>query len=88
MHWTRAWKTWRLPGDKPRAYAVYVDDQDLVWLSEWTANAIVRFDPARERFDVFPSDRPGANVRQILGRPGEVWAPESGADRLVVYRTR
>jgi len=27
-------------------------------------------------------------VRQILGRPGEVWAPESGADRLVVYRTR
>ena len=30
----------------------------------------------------------GANVRQILGRPGEVWAPESGVDRLVVFRRK
>lgn len=82
------WKTWRLPGDSPRAYAVYVDDRDMVWLSEWSANAVVRFDPQREAFDVFPSDRRGANVRQILGRPGEVWVPESGADRLVVFRTK
>jgi virginiamycin B lyase len=83
-----AWKTWKLPGDSPRAYAVYVDDRDVVWLSEWSANAMVRFDPERETFESFPSDRRSANVRQILGRPGEVWAPESGADRLVVYRTR
>ena len=34
-----------------------------------------------------PSNRAGAQVRQILGRPGEVWAPESGTDRLVVIRT-
>jgi virginiamycin B lyase len=84
----KAWKTWKLPGDKPRAYAVYVDDADKVWLSDWGANAMVRFDPETEKFDVFPSERRAANVRQILGRPGEVWAPESGADRLVVYRTR
>jgi virginiamycin B lyase len=83
-----SWKTWKLPGDQPRAYAVYVDDKDVVWLSEWTANAIIRFDPSREKFDVFPSDKQRANVRQILGRPGEVWVPESGADRLVVYRTK
>ncbi len=82
------WKTWRLPGDNPHTYAVYVDRDDRVWLSDWTANAMVRFDPATEKFDVFPSDRRGANVRQILGRPGEVWAPESGTSRLVVYRTR
>jgi len=25
-------------------------------------------------------------VRQILGRPGEVWGAESGTDRLVVVR--
>jgi virginiamycin B lyase len=85
---TGAWKTWKLPGDRPRAYAVYVDDRDIVWLSEWTANAIVRFDPVSETFEAFPSDKRGANVRQILGRPGEVWVPESGADRLVVYRTK
>jgi len=83
-----AWKTWKLPGAQPRAYAVYVDSKDTVWLSDWAANAIVRFDPGTERFEVFPSDRPTANVRQINGRPGEVWVPESGADRLVVFRTR
>src|SRR5436853_354768 len=75
-------------GDSPRAYAVYVDEHDVVWLSEWSANAMVRFEPATEKFQVFPSDKRGANVRQILGRPGEVWAPESGNDRLVVYRTQ
>jgi len=82
------WKTWKLPGATPRAYAVYVDTTDKVWVSDWGANAMVRFDPETERFEAFPSERAGANVRQILGRPGEVWAPESGADRLVVYRTR
>ncbi len=84
---TGVWRTWKLPGERPRAYAVYVDDKDMVWLSDWGANAMVRFDPGTEKFDVFPSGR-AANVRQILGRPGEVWAPESGADRLVVYRTK
>jgi virginiamycin B lyase len=85
---TGGWKTWKLPGDRPRAYAVYVDDQDKVWLSDFGANAMVRFDPETEKFDAFPSDRSGANVRQILGRPGEVWTPESGANRLVVYRRK
>lgn len=84
---TRAWRTWRLPGAQPRAYAVYVDDKDVVWISDWGAAAIVRFDPATETFERFPSDRPSPNVRQIAGRHGEVWTPESGADRLVVYRT-
>ena len=85
---TKTWKTWKLPGDKPRTYAVYVDTTDKIWLSEWSANAVVRFDPATEKFDVFPIERRSANIRQILGRAGEVWTPESGADRLVVYRTR
>jgi virginiamycin B lyase len=84
----KTWKTWKLPGDRPRAYAVYVDEGDKVWLSEWTANAMVRFDPETETFAAFPSDHRSANVRQILGRRGEVWAPESGADRLVVYRMK
>jgi len=85
---TGTWRTWKLPGQRPRAYAVYVDDKDTVWLSDWGANAIVRFHPETETFEAFPSDRRGANVRQILGRPGEVWVPESGADRLVVFRVK
>lgn len=81
---TKTWREWRLPGDRPQAYSVWVDDRDGVWLTDWTANAIVRFDPASERFESFPSDRPGANVRQMLGRAGEAWGAESGTDRLVV----
>ena len=37
--------------------------------------------------DGFPLRSRGANVRQLLGRPGEVWGAESGADRLVVARS-
>jgi virginiamycin B lyase len=69
-------------------YAVFVDDRDLVWLTEWESNSILRFDPASETFTRFPSDRSGAQVRQILGRPGELWGAESGTDRLVVVTTR
>jgi virginiamycin B lyase len=80
------WRSWKLPGDKPKAYAVYVDDQDDVWLTDFGANAIVRFDPDSESFASFPSDRGDASVRQLHGRPGEVWGAESGTDRLVVIR--
>jgi virginiamycin B lyase len=79
-----SWKSWKLPGDRPRTYAVYVDNQDIVWLTDFAANAIVRFDPRTEAFLSFPSDRPGANVRQLHGRPGEVWGAESGTGRIVV----
>lgn len=64
-----------------------MDDQDVVWLSDFGANAPVRFDPAQEAFEVFPLPSPGAEVRQLLGRPGEVWGAESGTDKLVVIRT-
>ncbi|MFN8556231.1 MAG: lyase [Dehalococcoidia bacterium] len=82
-----SWREWRLPGDGPRAYAVYVDERDLIWLSDFGANALVRFDPAAESFTSFPHGAGPANVRQILGRPGEVWGAESAQDRLVVVRT-
>ena len=64
-----------------------MDDQDVVWLTDFGANAIVAFDPKTESFKSYPSDREGANVRQILGRAGELWGAESGTDRLVVIRS-
>jgi virginiamycin B lyase len=85
---TATWHAWRLPGEAPRPYAVYVDEQDQIWVSDFGANAMLRFDPHSERFQSFPSPQPNAAIRQILGRRGEVWAPESGTDHLVVYRTR
>ena len=71
----KSWKQWLLPGKRPRTYAVWVDADDKVWLSDWGANAIVRFDPVTERFESFPSDRPGSNVRQMLGRKDPVPLP-------------
>jgi virginiamycin B lyase len=85
---TRAWREWKLPGERPRAYSVWVDERDKVWLTEWTANAIVRFDPLTEKFESFPSNRPGADVRQMLGRTGEAWGAESGTGRLVMVPSR
>jgi len=83
---TKQWKEWKLPGDDPAAYAVYVDDKDMVWVSDFGANAMVRFNPKTEKFETFKIPRRGASVRQILGRKGEVWTPESGTDHLTVYR--
>jgi virginiamycin B lyase len=82
------WKEWKLPGVGPMTYAVYVDEEDVVWLTDFGANALVRFDPATETFTSLPHSAPNAAVRQLLGRPGEVWGAMSGQDKLLVVRTR
>jgi len=89
---------------------VYVDNKDIVWLSDFGANAVlcctrtyecrvrrkrrsgrdyvnatINFDGLTEEFSK-PNTSRNASVRQIFGRPGEVWLPESGADKLVVIR--
>ena len=84
---TRQWREWALPGNAPQAYAVYVDETDRVWLTDFSgAGAVVRFDPSTETFESYPLPTPGGNVRQILGLPGQVWGAESAADALVVIR--
>jgi virginiamycin B lyase len=82
----KSWKTYLMPQSKSGTYSVYVDDKDRVWATDWMANAIQRFDPKTETYTTFPSDRKSANIRQMLGRPGEAWGGESGTDRLVVIR--
>jgi virginiamycin B lyase len=83
----QAWRTWKLPGDSPRCYAVYVDEHDIVWASDFVGNAVWRFDAASEKFDRFGFAREAVGIRQILGRPGEVWLPESGTEHISVIRT-
>jgi virginiamycin B lyase len=85
---TGRWSKWKAPGEGPQVYAVYVDETDKVWVSEWASQTMLRFDPASERFETFKSSSDYANVRQIHGRKGEVWTPESGANKIVVYRYR
>ncbi len=82
------WREWSLPGNGPHAYAIFVDDHDVVWLSEWTANALVRFDPRTEHFDVMTFPLPNSNVRQMMGRKGEVWMSASGTDHVLLHQTQ
>lgn len=82
-----SWRTWKPPGERPRLYAVYVDERDQVWCSDWGANAMLRFDPVTEQFESFPLPRPGTAIRQLLGRAGEVWLPESGTEHITVIKT-
>jgi virginiamycin B lyase len=83
----KSWKEWRLPGKSPQPYAVYVDERDTVWVSDFASNAILSFDPQSERFETYPLARPNGGVRQLHGRPGEVWFGESGTDHIGVIRT-
>ena len=84
---SKTWREWKLPGPTPQPYAVFVDDRDKVWISDFGANALVRFDPETERFTSIKLPSEPADVRQLLGRPGEVWGAESAADALVVVRS-
>jgi virginiamycin B lyase len=80
-----SWKSWQAPGERPQVYAVYVDGRDKVWVTEWSSNNTLVFDPATEQFvAAIPGSAPNAQVRQILGRGNEVYLPESGLDRLML----
>jgi virginiamycin B lyase len=81
------WRTWKVPGDNAKPYAVYVDERDKVWLSDFGSNAIFSFDAGSEKFTRFALTNEGAAVRQILGRAGEVWLPESGTEHITLIRT-
>jgi len=83
----KTWRTHRLPGSAPRTYAVWVDEHDMPWVSDFGSNAVLRFDPKAERFERFGLPRESADVREIQGRPGEVWLPESGSETISVIRT-
>lgn len=80
------WSVLDLPGARPQPYAVYVDERDLVWVSDFGSNSIHRYDPATATFASYVLPSRGAAIRQLLGRPGEVWGAESGTDKLVVVR--
>ena len=83
----RSWRAWKVPGSNPMVYAVYVDERDRVWLSDFGGNAIWSFEPRSEKFEQHALPRDSANVRQILGRKGEVWLGESGTEHITVLRT-
>jgi len=80
-------ESWKSP--RRGTYGITVTPANEVWyvaLTDFMTNAIVRFDPASEKFESFPSNQRGAQVRQMLSRPGEAWGAESGTSRLVLIK--
>jgi virginiamycin B lyase len=77
------WQAWRLPGARPEPYGVYVDPHDTVWVSDFGAGTLLRFDPAAGQFSHVGGQETDVRIRQLLGRPGEVWGADSAHDRLV-----
>ena len=75
---SKTWREWKLPGSA-HAYSVWVDDHDKVWLTDWSTNAIVRFDPITREIrqlsveprasECAPDARPfGRSVGRRVGR--------------------
>ena len=67
------------------AYAIYVDERDMVWLTDTGADTVVRFDPNTETFTTVAISRP-SNVAQLGGNPGEVWGAQRARDHVFVVR--
>jgi virginiamycin B lyase len=84
----QTWQEWRLVGSRPMVYAVFVDSADTVWVTNWGENTIEHFDPVTQAWVGHAHPQPDASIRQLLGRPGEVWGAMSGQDKLVVARAR
>lgn len=82
------WDQWMLPGAGAKNYAIYVDERDWVWMSDFTSNNTLVFDPVSETFRAVPGSGPDAAVRQILGRGKEIYLPESGLDRVMLVRIK
>ena len=91
---TGAWSEWRLPGEQPRSYAVYVDSRDHISLSDHAlgggpaaggSDTLVYFDPQTETFTTVVSPEP-LRVAQLGGFRGEVWGADRGRGRVVVVR--
>jgi virginiamycin B lyase len=80
---SNAWGSWHLPGTYPRPYAIYVDEHDIVWVSDFAMGTLLRFNPADGRFDRITGQSGEVWIRQLLGRPGEVWGADSAHDRLI-----
>jgi virginiamycin B lyase len=87
---SQTWREWSMPGvgtgDRTgHPYAVCVDSQDIVWLTDFSTNTVQRFDPQTERFQAYRIPTGDALVRQIVEIDGVVWGAESATEKLVAF---
>lgn len=82
-----SWQEWTIPIVGSEPYALWVDDQDKVWLSDVSVGGIIRFDPETERFERRRGIGSNALIYHISGRHGEVWAADTIGDRILLLPT-
>ena len=81
---TGAWREWQLPGRRPaglRGVRRRAGHRLAERLRRQRDRALRSRRPRRS---TRPLPSAGAGVRQLLGRPGEVWGAESATDKLIV----
>jgi streptogramin lyase len=81
---TRAFREWKLPlqdalGETP--YALHVDRRsDAVWICGTNSDSLIRFEPATERFTVYPLPTRVTYMREIdFDERGRVWTSNSNS---------
>ena len=85
---TNQWHRYQIPGqERAHLYAVYVDNKDVVWVSNWADNKIWSFDPKTNEFTAVPDSKSGADVRQINGANGVVFLGKSGNASVMQINT-
>jgi virginiamycin B lyase len=85
---TGTWAEWPMPGGAAsQGYAIYVDAADIVWITDFGTDSLVRFDPVTQQFQSFRFPTPGAAVRQIVGDENGIWGAESATEKIVLFRS-
>ena len=79
---TREFHSWRLPMQAAEAetpYALHVDrKRNIVWVCGTNSDSLIRFDPSREEFRVYPLPTRVTYTREIdFDEQGRVWTSNS-----------
>ena len=59
-----------------------------MWLTDFSTNTLLRFDPETEGWQAYRLPTSTALVRQIVAVDGVIWGAESATDKLVAFDTR
>ena len=61
-----------------------LDRDGALWFSHFGGNYIGRFNPANDKFSIYPHASPDVNCRQIdIAKDGSLWCIGSEAAKLV-----
>ena len=64
---TKKWREWDVPGPA-QVYAVYVDNKDMVWVTDFGRSGLWRFAPKTGKFTRVPLRRTRACASSSAGR--------------------